>query len=45
MLNLVIGTFLVCSSLGATMSKLNKDNGVKKYRTHKKPLVLDKDVL
>jgi hypothetical protein len=44
MLNLIIFILLICSSIGATISKTTKDYGVKKQRTHTEPLVIDKEV-
>jgi len=44
MLNLIIGLFLVCTSLGVGMSKFAKPNTIRGERKHVKPLVLDKDV-
>jgi hypothetical protein len=41
MINLFIGLFLLCSSLGATISKTNVKNVVKKPRQHTEPLRLD----
>jgi|LakMenE18May11ns_1017448.scaffolds.fasta_scaffold9813406_2 hypothetical protein len=41
MLNLFIGLFLLCASLGVGISKTTKDYGVKKQREHKEPLTLD----
>jgi hypothetical protein len=44
MLNLIIGLFLLCSSIGVTLSKTQTKYGVRKQRQHIKPLMLDKDV-
>ena len=44
MLNLIIGLFLLCSSIGVTLSKTQAKYGVRKQRQHIKPLMLDKDV-
>jgi hypothetical protein len=41
MLNLIIGLFLVCTTLGATISKTNSKSVVKKPRQHTEPLRLD----
>ena len=45
MLNLLIFILLICSSLGATISKVTTDYGFRKQRQHVKPLQLDKEVL
>lgn len=45
MLNLLIATLIICSSLGATISKITTDYGFRKQRQHIKPLVIDKDVI
>jgi hypothetical protein len=45
MLNLIIGIFLLCSSLGAVISKTNKDFGSKRQRQHTQPLQVDKEVM
>lgn len=45
MLNLIIGLFLLCSSFGVTLSKVQTQYGVRKQRQHTKPLTLDKDLL
>ncbi len=45
MLNLLIGLFVLCSSFGITLSKMQPQYGVRKQRQHIKPLTLDKDVL
>jgi hypothetical protein len=44
MLNLIIGLFLLCSSLGVTIAKTTKDYGVKKQRQHNLPLIIDKEI-
>jgi hypothetical protein len=44
MLNLLIFILLICSSLGATISKTTTEYGVKRQRTHTEPLVIDKEV-
>ena len=44
MLNLVIGLFLICTSLGVTISKTTKEYGFKKQRQHTEPLTIDKEV-
>jgi hypothetical protein len=41
MLNLFIAILVMCSSLGATLSKTTKDYGFRKQREHKEPLKLD----
>jgi len=41
MLNLVIALLLMCSSLGITLSKTNKEEVVRKPRQHNEPLKLD----
>lgn len=44
MLNLIIGLILICTSLGATISKTTKDYGFRKQREHTEPLILDREV-
>lgn len=44
MINLILAVFLICSSLGAAMSKFSKTNIIRAERKHVKPLVLDKEV-
>lgn len=44
MLNLIIGLFLLCSSLGVTIAKTTKDYGFKKQRQHTEPLTIDKEL-
>ena len=41
MLNLIIGLFLLCSTLGVTISKTNGTTSIKKPRQHTEPLRLD----
>lgn len=41
MLNLFIGLFLLCTSLGAVVSKTTKEYGFRKQREHRQPLTLD----
>jgi hypothetical protein len=41
MLNLFIGLFLLCTSLGAGISKTTTDYGFRKSREHTEPLTLD----
>ena len=41
MLNLFIGLFLLCTSLGVGISKTTKDYGFRKQRHHTEPLKLD----
>jgi hypothetical protein len=41
MIHLFIGILLVCSSLGAIISKTTKDYGFRKQREHVEPLKLD----
>jgi len=41
MINLFIGLFLLCSTLGATISKTTNNYGVRKPRQHTEPLKLD----
>ncbi len=41
MINLLIATLLLCSSLGITISKTTKEYGIKKHREHTEPLKLD----
>jgi len=45
MLNLIIFVLILCSSIGATISKVTTDYGFKKHRQHVRPLQLDKEVL
>lgn len=35
---------LLCTSLGATLSKFSKTNIIRAERKHVKPLILDKEV-
>jgi hypothetical protein len=44
MLHLILAVMLICSSLGATLSKFSKSTIVRSERRHIKPLVLDKEV-
>ena len=44
MLNLLIGLFLLCTSLGVTISKTTKEYGSKRQRQHTEPLRIDKEV-
>jgi hypothetical protein len=44
MLHLVLAVLLICSSLGATLSKFSKSTIIRSERKHVKPLVLDKEV-
>ncbi len=44
MLNLFIGIVLICTSLGATISKTTKDYGFRKQRQHTEPLIIDKEI-
>lgn len=44
MINLILAVLIICSSLGATLSKYAKTNIVRAERKHFKPLVLDKEV-
>lgn len=41
MINLFIGLFLLCSSLGVTISKTYGTSAVRKPRQHTEPLRLD----
>ena len=41
MINLLIAILLMCSSIGAIISKTTKDYGAKKQRQHTQPLKLD----
>lgn len=45
MLNLIISLLILCSTLGATISKLTTDYGFRKQRQHNKPLMVERDVL
>lgn len=44
MLQLLIAIAILCSSLGATLSKYAKAPGVRAERKHTKPLILDREV-
>jgi|694.fasta_scaffold20520_6 hypothetical protein len=44
MLHLILAVMLICSSLGATLSKFSKSTIIRSERKHIKPLVLDKEV-
>jgi hypothetical protein len=41
MINLIIAILVMCSSLGAVISKTTKDYGFRKQREHTEPLKLD----
>lgn len=41
MINLFIGLFLLCSTLGATISKTSGTSVIRKPRQHTEPLKLD----
>jgi len=41
MINLIIAILLMCSSLGAVISKTTKEYGFRKQREHTEPLKLD----
>jgi hypothetical protein len=41
MINLLIALTLICSSLGAVISKTTKEYGFRKQREHIEPLKLD----
>jgi hypothetical protein len=41
MINLIITILVMCSSLGAVISKTTKDYGFRKHREHTEPLKLD----
>jgi hypothetical protein len=45
MINLLVALVLMCSSLGAVISKTTTDYGFRKQRQHTKPLDLDKEVM
>ena len=45
MLNLLIAILIICSSIGATISKITTDYGFRKQRQHIRPLTIDKDVI
>jgi hypothetical protein len=45
MLNLLIAILIICSSIGATLSKITTDYGFRKHREHVKPLTIDKDLV
>ena len=44
MIHLLLAVMLICSSLGATLSKFSKSTIVRAKREHTKPLILDKEV-
>jgi hypothetical protein len=41
MINLIIAILIMCSSLGAIISKTTKEYGFRKQREHTEPLKLD----
>jgi hypothetical protein len=45
MLNLFIGIILLCSSIGATLSKVQTNYGFRKQRQHDKPLCIDREFI
>jgi hypothetical protein len=45
MIQLVLILFLMCGSLGATISKMTTEYGPKRQRQHTEPLRVDKEVL
>jgi hypothetical protein len=45
MINLLVAVILMCSSLGAVISKTTNHYGVRKQRQHTEPLNLDKEVM
>jgi hypothetical protein len=45
MIELVAILFLVCGSLGATISKMTTEYGVKRQRQHTEPLKVDKEIM
>ena len=45
MINLLVALILMCSSLGAVISKTTTHYGVRKQRQHTEPLNLDKEVM
>lgn len=44
MINLILALLLICSSLGATLSKFSKTTIIRAERKHVKPLILDREV-
>lgn len=44
MINLILALVLICSSLGATLSKFSKTTIIRAERKHVKPLILDREV-
>ncbi len=44
MIHLFVGILLMCSSLGAVISKTNKEFGFRKQREHTEPLKLDQSI-
>jgi hypothetical protein len=44
MFNLLIGLFLVCTTLGMSLSKYSKPNILRSDRKHTKPLTVDKEI-
>jgi hypothetical protein len=45
MLQLVLILFIMCGSLGATISKMTTEYGPKRQRQHTEPLKVDKEVM
>jgi len=45
MIQLGLILFIMCGSLGATISKMTTDYGVKRQRQHTQPLQVDKEVM
>lgn len=45
MIQLVLILFLMCGSLGATISKTTTEYGPKRQRQHTQPLQVDKEVI
>jgi hypothetical protein len=45
MLQLVLILFIMCGSLGATISKTTKEYGRKRQREHTQPLKVDKEIM
>jgi len=45
MINLLVAVILMCSSLGAVISKTTTEYGRKRQREHTQPLRVDKEVM
>jgi hypothetical protein len=45
MIQLVLILFIMCGSIGVTISKMTTEYGPKRQRQHTEPLKVDKDVI